>query len=244
MSALLEVRDLQGGYGRMQVLSAIELDVHGGEVVAVVGRNGAGKSTLLRAIAGLQRGSMRGSVRVAGVELAGTRPARAVAAGLALVPEGHHVFDELSVDENLRLGAYAARRFRTIDVDQLLSRVFELFPILADRRAMAAGQLSGGQQQMLAIGQALLSDPAVLLLDEPSAGLAPVAVDTIYRAIDELRTEGRGVLVVEQTVANVLAAADRAYLIERGHVALTGSAADLAGDERVRRTVLGLIAPS
>ncbi len=222
----LVVEDLAAGYGAITVVEEFSITVDRGELVALLGRNGAGKSTAVSAIAGLRRGSS-GTVRVAGRELLRSRPADIYVGGLALVPEGHRVFGALTVRENLRLGAFPWRR-KGRNLAAALDRVYALFPILADFAERSAGALSGGQQQMVAIGQALIADPLVLVLDEPSSGLAPAVIDDIYRVLDVLRHDGRAVLVVEQNIDRALRSADRAYVLERGSIALSGPCAELA----------------
>jgi branched-chain amino acid transport system ATP-binding protein len=237
----LVVADLSAGYGAMQVVSGVSLEVRPGEVFAMVGRNGAGKSTTLRAIAGLRSSPARGRVFVGGTDISRATPAEAFRAGLAFVPEGHRVFGALTVRENLRLGAFPWRRKRRRLLERDLDRVFALFPVLAEFADRPAGALSGGQQQMVAMGQALVADPLVLALDEPSSGLAPGVVEMIYGAIRRLADEGRAVLVVEQDVALALASADRACVLEQGRVVISGAAATLAADQRVGDVVRGVV---
>jgi branched-chain amino acid transport system ATP-binding protein len=234
----LVVEGLSAGYGAINIVDGFSITVAPGEIVAVLGRNGAGKSTALSAIAGIRHSPAAGSVRVGGRELAGARPADIYLAGLAFVPEGHRVFGALTVRENLRLGAFPWRRKRN-DLSAALDRVFTLFPILGDFAERSAGALSGGQQQMVAIGQALVADPLVLMLDEPSSGLAPAVVDDIYRAMQVLRDDGRALLVVEQNIDRALWSAERAYVLERGSIVLSGSCAELARDGRVSTIVRG-----
>jgi len=223
-------------YGRIEVLHGVSLNVARGEVVALVGSNGAGKTTLMRTISGILPAAA-GSIAFAG-EAIDRLPAHVrVARGLAQVPEARQVFAPLSVEDNLRLGAY---RRRAPDTPRALDRVFALFPVLAERRQSAAGTLSGGQQQMLAIARALMSDPQMLLLDEPSMGLAPVLVDRILDTIVALRTDGMTILLVEQNVNAALAIADRAYVLETGRIVLSGPSATLTDDPRVREAYLGL----
>jgi branched-chain amino acid transport system ATP-binding protein len=223
----------------MQVVHDIDLDVAAGELVCMVGRNGAGKSTTVSAVCGLRSGRVAGSVVLAETELARSSLPRIVQAGLALVPEGHRVFAEMSVSENLRMGAYGLRRSAKV-IDRQLELVHELFPALAEFRRKAAGALSGGQQQMVAIGQAVMSRPRVLVLDEPSSGLAPVVVDGIYQAMRRLKQEGVGLLVVEQNVRRALREADRCYVLEAGRISLEGPADALRSDERVAQIVTGV----
>jgi branched-chain amino acid transport system ATP-binding protein len=233
---MLKVENLVSRYGRIEALHGVSFDVAAGEIVTLVGSNGAGKTTLLRALSGVQP--------IAGGRIVfdGTRIEHApayvrVARGIAQVPEGRQIFFPLSVADNLRLGAFRRRDDR-IDAD--LDRIFALFPALAERRDQLAGGLSGGQQQMLAIGRALMAKPRLLLLDEPSMGLAPVLVDQIFDTLVALRRDGLTILLVEQNVAAALAIADRAYVLETGRIALSGEAAVLANDPRVRETYLGV----
>jgi len=233
VNALLELEEVSAHYGPVQALREVSLQVKEGEVVAVLGANGAGKTTTLRAISGTVRRS--GSIRLGGAALRG-RPEAVARSGVAHVPEGRGTFTELSVRENLRLGAYV-RRGR---VDDEISRVAELFPWLGERAGQQAGTLSGGEQQMLALARALMSRPRLLLLDEPSLGLAPLVVRELFRVVRELNErEGLAVLVVEQDARIALASSHRAYVLEVGQVALTGPSSRLADDESVRRSYLG-----
>ena len=234
MSTLLELEGVEARYGPVQALHGISLSVDEGEVVAVLGANGAGKTTTLRAISGTV--SRSGSVAFGGKRLhAG--PEAAARAGIAHVPEGRGTFVELTVNENLRLGAYT-RRDREVKED--IARVAEYFPWMAERGGQRAGTLSGGEQQMLALGRALMSRPRLLLLDEPSLGLAPLVVREFFRVVRELNEkEGLTVLVVEQDARIALSSSRRAYVLEVGRVALSGASDDLRDDESVRRSYLG-----
>ena len=233
---MLNVVDLGSGYGRVQVLHGVTLDVAKGEIVALLGSNGTGKTTLLRAISGVQpqRG---GTVTLDGIVLTRFPPHARVAQGLVQVPEGRQVFAPLSVEDNLRLGAY--RRAPAKGAAAALAHVYDLFPILAERRHQPAGELSGGQQQMLALGRAMMADPRMLLLDEPSMGLAPIMVEQIFAAVQRLNDEGVTILLVEQNAHAALRIANRAYVLENGAIALEGNSADLANDQRVREAYLG-----
>lgn len=231
----LEVAGLTGGYGRIEVLHGITLSVGQGEVVALIGANGAGKTTLLRAISGVQPIS-GGTIAFAGRDVTRLPPHARVAAGIIQVPEGRQVFRPLSVEDNLRLGAFRLGAGSEAGLEQ----VYALFPALHEKRLQAAGGLSGGQQQMLAIGRALMGKPALLLLDEPSMGLAPVLVDQIFNVIEVLRARGLTILLVEQNANAALAIADRAYVLETGRVSLSGAAADIAANDEVRRAYLGI----
>ncbi|HEX6968493.1 MAG TPA: ABC transporter ATP-binding protein [Micromonosporaceae bacterium] len=228
----LRVEGLVAGYGRIEALHGVELTVSEGEVVTVVGANGAGKTTLLKTIAGLIRPT-RGRIVWDGQDITAWPTEKRVKAGLALVPEGRRVFPALSVADNLVLGGYVRRR--ELDFDT----VYSLFPVLADRRSQPAGTLSGGEQQMLAIGRALMSRPRLLLLDEPSLGLAPLMVAQVAAALVELRARGVPLLLVEQNAAVAFKIAERGYLLDRGVVAVAASTAELAADPQVRAAYLG-----
>jgi len=242
--SILEVRSLRAGYGGMEVVHGVNLDVRGGSVACVVGRNGAGKTTSLLAIGGLLRFREAESIALDGLALARSNPVEIAAAGIAIVPEGHRVFPSLSVLDNLRLGAYVCRKRAGYSVADAHDRVFALFPALAAFRQRPAGELSGGQQQMLAIGQSLMAQPSMLLLDEPSSGLAPGIVEAIYVSLRMLRDDGLGVLVVEQNIDLGLAECEYCYVVEQGRVVLEGRSGDVDA-EQVRKIVLGeqLLAP-
>jgi branched-chain amino acid transport system ATP-binding protein len=234
---MLEVRGLDVFYGDARALSGIDLNVRQGEVVCVVGTNGAGKSTLVDTIAGLHRAAA-GSIRMDGVEIA-TLPAHRVCDhGLAIVPEGRRIFPGMTVRDNLELGAYRtpARARR----DATLRWVHELFPRLADRSGQLAGSLSGGEQQMLAIGRALMADPRLLLLDEPSLGLAPIIVDEVFAVVRTINAAGVSVLLVEQNVQRALDCSSRGYLLSEGRIVLADGSSELAASDVVRSTVLGV----
>jgi len=233
-SAILEVADLSVTYGAIQALNGVGLRLAEGEIVTLIGANGAGKTTTLRAIMGLVRSS--GSISYRGESIRTRATHRLVRDGLVLVPEGRIVFANLSVQENLEMGAYS-RRDRGVARD--FERVFTLFPRLAERRKQTAGTLSGGEQQMLAIGRALMSQPRVLLLDEPSLGLAPIVVHAIFEAIEEIHRSGVPVLLVEQNANAALRHSSRAYVLETGRVALEGSSAEVAANPKVKEAYLG-----
>jgi branched-chain amino acid transport system ATP-binding protein len=235
MSAILEVKDLSVSYGAIRALKGISLTLEETEIVTLIGANGAGKSTTLRAIMGLVPIS-GGEVRYRDRSTRSTPTHRLVREGLVLVPEGRIVFANLSVAENLDMGAYA-RRDGGVAAD--LDRVFALFPRLQERQRQTAGTLSGGEQQMLAIGRALMSRPRVLLLDEPSLGLAPIIVHAIFEAIVEIHRSGVPVLLVEQNANAALRHSDRAYVLETGSVALQGPSAEVAANPRVKEAYLG-----
>jgi branched-chain amino acid transport system ATP-binding protein len=231
--SVLELHNVEARYGPVKVLHGVSLDVGDGELVAVLGANGAGKTTTLRAISGTVRRS--GDVVFAGKKLP-RRPDATARAGIAHVPEGRGTFSELSVWENLRLGAYARRA----NVKQEAQRVYKFFPRLEDRRDQQAGTLSGGEQQMLALGRAMMARPKLLLLDEPSLGLAPIVVNEIFEALARMKTDdGMAVLVVEQNASLALAHAARAYVLEVGNVVVEGTSDELRANESVRKSYLG-----
>jgi branched-chain amino acid transport system ATP-binding protein len=229
------VRDRRVSYGAIEALKGISLDLGAGEMVTLIGANGAGKSTTLRAIMGLVP-AKAGEIRYRGESTRLVPTFRLVRAGLTLVPEGRAVFANLSVKENLEMGAYA-RRDRELSTD--FGKVFRIFPRLKEREKQTAGTLSGGEQQMLAIGRALMSRPQVLLLDEPSLGLAPILVHTIFEAIEEIHRQGTPVLLVEQNANAALKHSNRAYVLETGCVALEGSSAEVAANPKVKEAYLG-----
>ena len=233
---LLEVAGLSSDYGPVRAIHQADLQVHSSELVAIVGGNGSGKTTLLHTLSGLHP-SGGGRIRFIGQDITRWPAHRIVAAGICQVPEGRQVFAPLSVEDNLRLGAY---RIRDHDwVRRELEHVYALFPILAERRRQLAGTLSGGQQQMLAIGRALLGRPRLLLLDEPSMGLAPLLVEEIFRVIVELNSRGVTILLVEQNARAALAIANRGYILETGRIVKTAPAMELLADDAVRRAYLG-----
>jgi branched-chain amino acid transport system ATP-binding protein len=233
---LLEISGLACQYGRIPALRGIDLHLAEGELVALVGANGAGKTTLLRCLSGVQPASA-GTIRFDGVDITRLAPDRRVALGIAQSPEGRQVFGPMSVEDNLRLGAF--RRHgpdRAADLD----RMYAMFPALAQKRSQPAGTLSGGQQQMLAIARALMSRPRLLLLDEPSMGLAPLLVAEIFQTIEALRRDGTTIFLVEQNAHAALTIADRGYVLETGAVVLDGTGGGLLADARVREAYLGL----
>jgi branched-chain amino acid transport system ATP-binding protein len=237
MNALLRVENLSVAYGKARVLNDISLDLHTGEIVTVIGPNGAGKTTLVSAIAGLLRPAS-GTITLDG-ERIDRRPAERVAvAGVRLVPERRHIFTSLTVRQNLMVGAFKPTGDGPSKHEEI-ERVFALFPALEAKANQLGGQLSGGQQQMLAIGRALVGRPRVLMLDEPTIGLAPQPVAELFERIVDLRKSGLAVMLVEQNVRGSLKIADRAYLIERGSVITSGTAAEVGADERVMQTYLG-----
>jgi branched-chain amino acid transport system ATP-binding protein len=235
-SPVLLVEGLCAGYGRVEVLRDVNVHVARGELVTIIGSNGAGKSTLLKALVGIVP-VRSGKVTYDGRDTTRTTPETAVRAGLTLVPEGRLLFGPMSVAENLELGAYSLAR--SASTEDLTRRVFDLFPILAERAGQSAATLSGGEQQMLAIGRALMSDPRVLLLDEPSLGLAPKVIAEIFAVLDSLKEQGMTIVLVEQDARLALRHADRGYVMRTGEIAMEGPAAELLADENVRHIYLG-----
>ena len=239
-SPLLEVRDLRVRYGAIEALRGIELGIRQGELVALIGSNGAGKSTCLKALAGILR-PVQGSIRLDGEEVAGEPAHRIVARGMVLVPEGRRLFGDQSVLDNLLLGAYRRRRGPSgkADLHAKAQSYLDQFPVLRERQRLPAGSLSGGQQQMLAISRGLMGSPRLILLDEPSLGLAPLLVRQIYDIIRGLRRSGVTILLVEQMANLALRLADRAYILEQGRVVLHGTSQELLSNTDVRRGFLG-----
>jgi branched-chain amino acid transport system ATP-binding protein len=233
---VLSVEQVRSRYGRIEALHGVSIEVERGEIVTLLGANGAGKSTLMRAISGVQPISA-GRIRFDDRPLEGVSSHARVARGIAQVPEGRQVFAPLSVEDNLRLGAWPRRNAR---LDAELASVYELFPVLASRRRISAGMLSGGEQQMLAIGRALMAKPRLLLLDEPSMGLAPMLVEQILDVVRGLKQAGLTVLLVEQNARAALAIADRGYVIETGRIATSGSSDELLADAQVQAAYLGV----
>jgi branched-chain amino acid transport system ATP-binding protein len=233
---VLRLDDVHVAYGEIPALKGVGLEVRQGEIVALLGNNGAGKTTTLRTISGLLVPT-RGAVTLEGESLAGVPPHAVVRRGIAHVPEGRRIFNRLTVRENLTMGAYTRHDTAVIASD--LQRVFALFPRLEERVTQTAGTLSGGEQQMLAIGRALMARPRVLLLDEPSMGLAPVLVEQIFDTVRDINTQGTTILLVEQNAAMALAVAHRGYVIETGAIVLSGTAAELVDNPEVRRAYLG-----
>jgi branched-chain amino acid transport system ATP-binding protein len=234
---VLQVRDVRIAYGRVPAVHGVSFDVEAGRIVAIVGANGSGKSTLLRAVAGLNRVES-GDIRLDGRPIERLPAHRRVALGLALVPEGRHLFPKLSVQRNLELGAYT-RRDRQ-EVAASLERVYGIFPVLKDRRTQSAGTLSGGEQQMVAIARGLMSSPRLLMLDEPSWGIAPMLVNRIFETIAAINRGGVSILLVEQNVPRALSLAHRAYVLQTGRVVLSGTGAELLGSDLVKRAYLAL----
>lgn len=234
--SILHVEDLNVYYGSIHAVKGISFDVEEGEIVTLIGANGAGKSTTLNTVAGLLK-PREGKVEFEGESLLGIPPHKIVSRGMALCPEGRRVFLQMSVRDNLEMGAFT--RTNSSEVADSLEMVFERFPRLKEREGQSAGTLSGGEQQMLAMGRALMSKPRLLMLDEPSMGLAPILVQEIFNIIKALHDAGTTVLLVEQNARMALSIADRAYVLETGKVSMSGNAADLANDERVKQAYLG-----
>ena len=239
---LLQVQDLHAGYGRAEVLTGLAFDLRRGQVVTIIGPNGAGKSTTLNALMGLL--PARGRILFDGQDLADTTLEERVMLGMALVPEKRELFGTMPVEDNLVLGGYRAMKLRVPNWRSELDRVYDLFPRLKERRAQLAGTLSGGERQMLAVGRALMSQPKLLMLDEPSLGLAPLVVREIFNTIDRLRQQGVSILLVEQNARAALQVADHGYVLETGEISMQGPAQQLAGDPRVIETYLGAARPA
>ena len=234
---MLEMRSIDAGYGTFQALFGVSLEVRAGEAVAVIGPNGAGKTTLMRVISGLIR-PRAGAISMEGIDVLRTPEHRIVSLGIAHVPENRRLFPRLTVEENLKMGAFmpeARARYA-----ERLAFVFDLFPRMKERRNQLAGTMSGGEQQMCAIGRALMSDPKLLLLDEPSAGLAPVVVQQVFELVKRIRSGGLTVLIVEQNVQQVLRVVDRAYLLEAGTIRASGRSSEMLADDTIRQAYLGL----
>ncbi|MCI6854444.1 MAG: ABC transporter ATP-binding protein [Firmicutes bacterium] len=234
--AMLEVRDLEVNYGSINAIKKISFDVNEGEVIALIGANGAGKTTTLHTITGLLK-AKSGSVMFEGKELLKTPPHKIVEMGMAHVPEGRRIFQQLTVYKNLTLGAFT--RKDKASIDETLQMVYNKFPRLEERKKQVAGTLSGGEQQMLAMGRALMSKPKIVLMDEPSMGLSPLFVSEVFKIIEEIRASGTTVLLVEQNAKKALEIADRAYVLETGRIVLSGDAKDLMNDDSVKKAYLG-----
>jgi len=235
-SALLDIQGLHAGYGETEVLRGVDLVVNSGEIVAVLGSNGVGKSTLNRTISGILR-ARAGSIRFDGGSIEREKPAVIVARGLIHVPEGRCIFPNLSVRENLDLGSYARAAERRT---QNREHVFEIFPRLYERRSQRAGTLSGGEQQMLAIGRGLMAEPKLIILDEPSLGLSPLLVEELFALIKRIHADGVSILLVEQNVVQSLEVADCAYILAEGQFVMSGTAADIGANPELKRTYLGM----
>ncbi|MBB5118457.1 amino acid ABC transporter ATPase [Streptomyces eurocidicus] len=236
MTALLEVENLRVAYGKIEAVKGISFTVEAGRIVTLIGTNGAGKTTTLRTLSGLLK-PLAGTVRFDGRPLSGVPAHKIVALGLAHSPEGRHIFPRLTIAENLQLGAFLRKDGPAIDRD--IQHVYELFPILGERAKQASGTLSGGEQQMLAMGRALMSRPKLLMLDEPSMGLSPIMMQKIMDTIAELKAAGTTILLVEQNAQAALSLADHGHVMETGRIVLSGTGADLLHDESVRKAYLG-----
>lgn len=234
--AMLEVKDLEVYYGMIQAIKGISFEVNQGEVIALIGANGAGKTTTLQTITGMLQ-AKKGHILFEGQDITKVSGHKIVTMGMAHVPEGRRVFANLSVYENLKLGAYTRKDKN--EIVQSLEMVYESFPRLKERRNQSAGTLSGGEQQMLAMGRALMSKPRIVLMDEPSMGLSPIFVDEIFKIIQKISAEGTTVLLVEQNAKKALAIADRAYVLETGKIALSGDAKELMNNESIKKAYLG-----
>lgn len=232
---MLSVKDLNVSYGAIHAIHDVSLDVNDGEIVSLIGANGAGKTTILHTITGLKK-ALSGSVTYNDNDLLKTEPSKIITLGMAHVPEGRHIFPGMTVEENLEMGAY----IRKDDLSSSMKEVYERFPRLKERRRQLAGTLSGGEQQMLAVGRALMSKPSILLMDEPSMGLSPLLVKEIFSIIKEVHKQGITVLLVEQNAKMALSISDRAYVLETGHISMSGAADELLNDEQVKKAYLGL----
>lgn len=231
---MLEIKDLYVSYGAVSAISGVSLHVDSGEVVSLIGANGAGKTTILHTVSGLAK-ALSGDIRFNGTDLLRTEPSKIVDLGLAHVPEGRHIFSQMSVEENLEMGAYS----RSQGMEQTIEDVYRRFPRLRERRRQLAGTLSGGEQQMLAVGRALMSRPRMLLMDEPSMGLSPLLVKEIFDIIEELNKQGITILLVEQNAKMALSVSRRAYVLETGKITIEGDAKELLEDPRVKKAYLG-----
>ncbi|WP_342758437.1 ABC transporter ATP-binding protein [Kineothrix sedimenti] len=234
---MLELKDLNVSYGAIHAIYDVSLTVNDGEIVSLIGANGAGKTTILHTITGLKK-SMNGSIVYNGNDLTKIEPSKIITLGMAHVPEGRHIFPAMTVGENLEMGAYI--RNDKDGIQTSVKEVFERFPRLKERRKQLAGTLSGGEQQMLAVGRALMSRPNIILMDEPSMGLSPLLVKEIFNIIKEVHKQGITVLLVEQNAKMALSIADRAYVLETGHISMSGEAKELLNDEKVKKAYLGL----
>lgn len=234
--AMLEVKDLEVFYGVIQAIKGISFEVNEGEIIALIGANGAGKTTILESISGLLT-PQRGSIQFDGKELVKDSAHKIVTYGMAHVPEGRRIFANQTVYENLKLGAYTCNNKN--EIEEILQKVYESFPRLKERNKQLAGTLSGGEQQMLAIGRALMSSPRIVLMDEPSMGLSPILVNEVFEIIENINNSGTTVLLVEQNAKKALSIADRAYVLETGNIVLEGSAKKLLDDDSVKKAYLG-----
>jgi branched-chain amino acid transport system ATP-binding protein len=233
--ALLEIKNLNSGYGDLQILRDINLEVGAGEIVALLGSNGAGKSTLMRTVVGLNK-AWSGEIVMEGKNLANANSNTVVKSGISIVPEGRRLFAGMTVTENLEMGAYVNRN----DIKQRIDRIFQIFPRLFERKNHLAGDLSGGEQQMVAIGRALMNEPKIVLIDEFSLGLAPTVVETLTKVVSDIHSQGVSVLIVEQDVQMVLEMSTRAYVMEIGAITISGKSSDLLANSKIREAYLGI----
>ncbi|MDO4344296.1 MAG: ABC transporter ATP-binding protein [Eubacteriales bacterium] len=231
---MLEIKDLEVSYGAVHAIHGVSIKVNDGEIVSLIGANGAGKTTILRTISGLKKADS-GEITFDGADLRKTEPSKIISLKLAHVPEGRHIFPDMTVEENLEMGAYADPK----DMEETMRDVYERFPRLKERHRQLAGTLSGGEQQMLAVGRALMAKPKMILMDEPSMGLSPLLVKEIFSIIKEVNKKGITVLLVEQNAKMALAISDRAYVLETGRITIEGRAQELLSDERVKKAYLG-----
>lgn len=231
---MLEIKDLDVSYGAVHAIHGVSIKVNDGEIVSLIGANGAGKTTILRTISGLKKADS-GEITFDGVNLRKTEPSRIISLKLAHVPEGRHIFPDMTVEENLEMGAYADPK----NAETTMKDVYERFPRLKERRRQLAGTLSGGEQQMLAVGRALMAKPKMILMDEPSMGLSPLLVKEIFSIIREVNKKGITILLVEQNAKMALSVSDRAYVLETGKITIEGPAQELLNDERVKKAYLG-----
>ncbi len=231
---MLKVKDLAVSYGAIEAIHGVSLEVHDGEIVSLIGANGAGKTTILRTISGLKKAD-KGEISFDGSDLIKTEPSRIINLKLAHVPEGRHIFAQMTVEENLEMGAFADGK----DMAANMAEVFERFPRLKERKKQLAGTLSGGEQQMLAVGRALMAKPKMILMDEPSMGLSPLLVKEIFSIIKEVNKKGITILLVEQNAKMALSVSNRAYVMETGKITIEGNAKDLLKDDRVKKAYLG-----
>lgn len=234
---MLELQDINVCYGAIHAIHDVSLTVNAGEIVSLIGANGAGKTTILHTITGLKKASS-GSIQYDGNDLMKTEASKIITLGMAHVPEGRHIFPAMTVFENLEMGAFI--RGNKDEISETVKEVFERFPRLKERRKQLAGTLSGGEQQMLAVGRALMSKPKIIIMDEPSMGLSPLLVKEIFKIITEVHSQGITVLLVEQNAKMALSIADRAYVLETGHISMSGDAKQLLSDEKVKKAYLGL----
>lgn len=236
--SLLTIKDLNVHYGAIHAIHDVSLEVSEGEIVTLIGANGAGKTTILHTISGLHKATS-GSVTLEGHDLVKTEPSKIISLGMAHVPEGRHVFAQMTVEENLEMGAFIFSKDKA-GIQSSIKEVYERFPRLRERRRQLAGTLSGGEQQMLAVGRALMAKPKILLMDEPSMGLSPLLVKEIFKIIEEVHKQGITILLVEQNAKMALSIADKAYVLETGHIKMSGDAKELMSNDDVRKAYLGV----